>query len=543
MNDRLVKRRELLKFFGSSTALLFLGATGGGVFSSYGAELKKTDFKTLGLRPLKPRTDDELVLIDGLEYQVLLSWQDPLNSKERFGYNNDFTSYIPLKNKKDEGILWVNHEYVHPMFVSGHNAGKKRTKEQVDLEREEVGGSLVHIKKEENEWKVVQGSKYNRRLTATTEIPIVAPRPIDGSNMAVGTLANCAGGQTPWGTFLSAEENYHHYYGEFEHKSSKRTSGWLSWYKFYNQSPRHYGWIVEIDPLTGKAKKQTALGRFSHECATVTRAKDGRIVVYSGDDKANEFIYKFISDSKSSIDKGELFVADLKKGKWTSLDRSHSKALQEEFEDQLDVLIHCRKAARLLGATPCDRPEDIEINPQNADVIVALTNNYDKKNWDDPHNNFYGSLLKISEKNQDAGALSFSFDTLVMGGKETGLACPDNLCFDRRGNLWVTTDISGSAVEKKAYKGFGNNALHYIPMSGDYAGQVFQVASAPVDAELTGPTFAPDGETLFLSVQHPGEKSKSLTQLTSHWPDGGGAIPRSCVVQIRGEAMKRLLKT
>lgn len=542
MSDQNIQRRDFLKFFGSTSALLFLGGAGSGVFTSCSSPLEKTDFKTLGFKPLSPKTDDKLSLVDGLDYQILLSWQDQLNAQEKFGFNNDFTAYLPLTDKKNEGILWVNHEYVHPMFVSGYRAGDKRTKDQVDLEREEVGGSLVHIKKTEQGWQVIQGSEYNRRLSATTAIPLVAPRSIDGTSVAVGTLGNCAGGQTPWGTFLSAEENYQHYYGDFEHKSSERKSGWLSWHQFYDQSPRHYGWVVEIEPLTGKAKKLTALGRFSHESATVVRAKDGRAVVYSGDDKADEFIYKFISDSQNSIEEGELFVADLKKGKWLSLERSKSKVLQKEFDDQLDVLIHCRKAARLLGATPCDRPEDIEINPRNGDVIVALTNNYDKKNWNDPNNNFYGSLLKISEKDQDAGSLTFTSDTLVMGGRETGLACPDNLCFDRRGNLWVTTDISGSVIEKKAYKGFGNNALHYIPMSGAYAGQVFQVASAPVDAELTGPTFAPDGETLFLSVQHPGERSKSLSKLTSHWPNGGDEVPRSCVVQIRGETMKKLLK-
>lgn len=536
-----MKRRDFLKFFGGTTSLLFMGGVGSGVLTSCSTSLEKVDFKTLGFKPLTPRTDDELVLANGLNYKIMMSWGDQLNSKERFGYNNDFTAYVPLKDKADEGILWVNHEYVHPMFASGYRRGEKRTKEQVDQEREEVGGSLVHIKKTKEGWAPVQNSPYNKRLSATTAIPLVAPRPIDGTSVAVGTLGNCAGGVTPWGTFLSAEENYQHYYGDYDYKSNDRKSGRLSWHKFYDQSPRHYGWVVEIEPLTGKAKKLTALGRFSHESATTVRAKDGRVVVYSGDDKADEFIYKFISHSKDSLEKGELFVADLKNGRWLSLDRSKSKILQEEFDDQLDVLIHCRRAGRLLGATHCDRPEDIEINPSNGDVIVALTNNYDKKNWSDPKNNFYGSLLKISEKDRDPAALSFTSDTLVMGGRETGLACPDNLCFDRRGNLWVTTDISGSVVEKKAYKGFGNNALHYIPMSGPYAGQVFQVASAPVDAELTGPSFAPDGETLFLSVQHPGERSKSLKKLTSHWPKGGGEIPRSSVVQIRGETMRKLL--
>jgi hypothetical protein len=542
MSNQNIQRRNFLKFFGSTSALFLLVGVGSGVLTSCSNPLENTDFKTLGFKPLSPKTDDDLILADGLEYRVLLSWEDHLNAEEKFGFNNDFTSFYPLENKKDEGILWVNHEYVHPMFVSGYTSGEKRTKKQVDLERLEVGGSLVHIKKGENAWEVVEGSKYNRRLNATTKIPFVALRPIDGSSFAVGTLGNCAGGQTPWGTFLSAEENYQHYYGEFEHRSSDRLPGWLSWNEFYDQSPRHYGWVVEIAPLTGEAKKLTALGRISHESATFARAKDGRAVIYSGDDKAIEFIYKFISDSKDSLETGELFVANLKEGKWLSLDRSKSKVLQAEFDDQLDVLIHCRKAGRLLGATPCDRPEDIEINPRNGDVIVALTNNYDKKNWEDPKNNFYGSLLKISEKGEDSDSLVFTSETLVMGGRETGLACPDNLCFDRRANLWVTTDISGSVIEKKAYKGFGNNALHYIPMSGPYAGQVFQVASAPVDAELTGPTFAPDGETLFLSVQHPGEKSKSLKNLTSHWPNGGDKLPRSSVVQIQGKTMKRLLK-
>ena len=127
----------------------------------------------------------------------------------------------------------------------------------------------------------------------------------------------------------------------------------------------------------------------------------------------------------------------------------------------------------------------------------------------------------------------------MTGGVKGGLACPDNLAFDKNGNLWIDTDIADSAANKYPYKEFGNNGLYYVPMSGPNAGDVLQVASAPIDAELTGICFLPDNETMLLSVQHPGAQTKDLSKPTSQWPDGD--TPKPAVVTISGETLKSLL--
>jgi secreted PhoX family phosphatase len=256
-------------------------------------------------------------------------------------------------------------------------------------------------------------------------------------------------------------------------------------------------------------------------------------VTYSGDDTNNEHFYKFISDSESSLEKGKLYVANLEKGEWLSLDINEQEILKKTFKDQTEVQIYAREAAKLVGATALDRPEDIEFDPLTGNVLVTLTNNKSK-------NNYYGSILKIMEKDGDPGALKFSHGTFLTGGKESGFACPDNMIFDPKGNLWFTCDISGEAIEKGPYTGFGNNSLFVFLRSGARAGEIIRVASGPMDAEFTGPCFSPDYKTLFLSVQHPGELSTSKENPTSHWPDGG--MPRPSVVTLQGPLLDRIVQ-
>jgi len=256
-------------------------------------------------------------------------------------------------------------------------------------------------------------------------------------------------------------------------------------------------------------------------------------VVYSGDDKNDEHLYKFISSEPGSLLKGTLYVANLEKGEWISMNLKEQPLLQKHFKDQTEVQVFCRDAARMLGATPLDRPEDIEIDPVTGHVLVACTNNK-------PKGNYHGQIMKIMEKENQYDALAFGYDVLLTGGPETGFSCPDNLAFDRSGNLWFTVDISGSKLNKGVYEPFGNNGLFMVPRSGPQEGEVIQIASAPMEAELTGPFFSPDGKTLFLSVQHPGERSKSLTDLTSNWPDGGERPPRPSVVTIQGPLLEQI---
>lgn len=496
--------------------------------------------KSLPFKPLKFSAKDDLLLADGFRSDILLRWRQHLNSRgEKFGFNNDFIAYVPFDRQTPlEGLLWVNHEYHDPYFNSGWRPGQPRTRKQCDLERKEVGGSIVHVKRGRERWETVANSKYNRRLDGFSKIALASERPIMGHKFAIGTFGNCAGGITPWESVLTCEENYENFVGEVRFNGGRREmiegDPYLTWQHHWKVPPEHYGWVTEVDVKTGKAKKLTALGRFAHECATTIVAKDGRTVVYTGDDREDEHLYKFIAAEPGSLEKGELFVADTIRGRWLSLDRKKDPRLKAAFKDQTEVLIRAREAAKLVGATKLDRPEDIEIQPSTKAVFIALTMN---KSAGRP----FGSLLKLEEKNSDPLSLEFKASTFKAGGPGQGFSCPDNLEFDAQGNLWMCSDISGSKAGRAPYTEFGNNGLFYIPLSGRHAGEVIQVASAPVGAEFTGPRFMPDG-TLLLSVQHPGERGHDSNYRPSHWPDGGDSEPVPCVVQISGPSLQNLIK-
>lgn len=526
-----MNRRDFIQFFGTKSLGLYLASKA----LSSGPLLAMSN-KSKSLYPhLAPSTEDKLQLAEGLEQSLLIKWGDIINSKnDTFGFNNDYLAFFPLE--KNRAILWVNHEYVHPLFVSKHQRGQEKTKLQVDLEMYNVGGTLIEIARHESTglWGLVPRSEFNRRLTASTPIPLLAARPIAGSKTAMGTLANCAGGVTPWGTVLSCEENYDAFYGEVNFETGKHVPSVYGWEKFYNNHPHHYGWVVEINPKTGAAVKHTTLGRFAHESATVVTMPDQRVAVYTGDDANDEHLYKFIASKPNSLEQGELYVADLSNKKWLHLSHEKSEILKKTFKDQTDVMIHCREAAKLLGATPLDRPEDIKVHPESGHIFVVQTNNKPKKN-------FHGNILKLMEHNSRHDSLIFDWEIAYVGGEETGFSCPDNLAFDKKANLWITSDISGSSIEKEPYKGFGNNALYYSPLSGKEAGKVFRFAIAPVDAEFTGPCFDHDSQTLFLSVQHPGELTTDINNPTSSWPFEKGNKPAPGIVQLRGPLLKKLM--
>ncbi len=509
-----MKRRDFLQFLGAAGAIATLPACS--LLRPH-----KTQIPSLA-----PSLEDRLITLDGLDYKVFMTWGDPINSKEKFGFNNDFIAFHELE--KDRGILWVNHEYVNPLYING----PERTKKNVDLEMKEVGGSLLEVRKIGEDWQLVKDSPYNRRLDANTKIPFAWDEKLKGSSAGIGTMANCAGGYTPWKTFLTCEENYDQFWGERNSKGKKIRDSLLGWEKFYPRAPEHYGYVVEIEPLTGKSKKLVSLGRIAHEACAVTYAKNGKVVAYTGDDANDEHFYKLISDSENSLEKGKLYVANFERGEWMSMDINDQPVLKKNFKNQTEIQMYTREAAKLLGATPLARPEDIEFDPLTGNVILALTNNK-------PRGNYYGSVVKIMEEGGDYGSLKFSSETFVAGGKETGFAAPDNLAFDKSGNLWFTTDMADKEIGKGAYEGFGNNALFVFLRSGENAGSVIRVASAPVDAEFTGPCFSPDFKTLFLSVQHPGEGGTPQNP-RSHWPTGSG-IPKSAVVTMRGELLDKIV--
>ena len=513
-------RRDFLKFLGATTYSL----SSVGILNTL-ASCQSSPLKNLS--GISPTFEDKLILASGLKWEKIISYGDPIFKNETFGFNNDYIAIEPLNN--NELLMWVNHEYVNPQFIGGW----ARTKKNVTKERHLVGGSIIKVKNENGSWKYINGDPANKVVRGDTKIPFNNGVKVKGKDYAIGTLGNCAGGKTPWGTFLTCEENYQDCYGDRNYVTGEFYPSRLKWENYYKNPTEHYGWVVEVDPHSGNAKKHTNLGRFAHECATCVTADAGNVVVYSGDDKKDEFIYKFISKAKDNFDEGVLYVADVTNGKWLPLDLELSPILKKHFKSQIDVLTYPRHASRILGATEMDRPEDFEIHPYTGEIYLTLTNNTNKKNY-------HGSIFKISETGGDYNSLTFSSENFALGGLMNGFSCPDNLCFDPKGNLWVASDISGSSIGKAPYNEYGNNGLYVIPTSGPKAGIPIQVASAPVHAELTGLCFSPDHKTLFLSVQHPGEKSQNpFKNPTSTWPDGG--IPKSSVVAISGPLLEQIV--
>ncbi|MCF6136482.1 PhoX family protein [Pseudalkalibacillus berkeleyi] len=537
-----VNRRKFLTYLGTGATALAASSTGLNVLTQpvqagnfHKGGQKKPKLGQIKFKPIEPSSKDDLILPRGYQYNVIAAYGDQINQKgDTFGFNNDFTLYFPIdqSNGSERGLLWVNHEYVSDLFVFGKE-NDEYSKEQTKTFLYNQGGSIIEVYEEDNSWKMDTTSKYARRVTGLTEIDLTGPAKgsdaVNGSTKVQGTFANCSGGRTLWGTLLSCEENY---------EDTAEAAG---------LDETHYGWVVEVDPFDPnfRVRKHTALGRFNHENASVGLSKDGRVVVYMGDDKKDACVYKFISDGKYNekvgknnsqlLSKGTLYAADLSSGEWIELSieavreaAKNDKELLDKFKTQADVLVHTHDAAILLGATPTDRPEDVEISPFDGTVFVAHTNN-------DKHGNIHGHITRFFENNGDHGSLEFQFSIFAAGGIQSGFSAPDNLTFDQYGTLWTVTDISSSKQNKKVWKPFKNNGMFAIPTSGPQEGEAFQFASAPIEAELTGPSFTPNERSLFLSVQHPGEETEDLSKPTSMWPHRpGDKMPRPAVVAIRG---------
>ncbi|SMO63255.1 PhoX family protein [Melghirimyces algeriensis] len=523
-----ISRRQFMTYMGVGTAALVGSATG----VNHLVEAKETAKKVVGnnnkmvrvpFQPIDPTDKDDLVLPKGFSYDVIAAWGDDIGNGETFGFNCDLTVYFPINGSSSHGLLWVNHEYIGDgaLFLYPENTPEA---EKYRIEQYNLGGSVIEIRKVNGKWQLVKDTPYARRITANTMIDLTGPAKgaaaVQSVSEVKGTFANCSGGRTLWNTVLTCEENFQY--------DAKR----------WGRNETHYGWVVEVDPFhpKSKPKKHTALGRFSHENAAMTLSKDGHLVVYMGDDASDEHFYKYISDGKyvkenkhdnsRLLEKGTLYVADLSRGRWIPLDLEQSPALKEKFSDQGEVLVHSREAAKHLGATPLDRPEDVEVSPVDGSAYLALTNNT-------KHGNYYGQILRFIEEGDDAAATAFTFEVFAVGGPQSGFACPDNLHFDKEGHLWVFCDISSSKQNKEgAYESFKNNGAFFIPTYGKNKGMAYQFASGPVHSEMTGPWFTPDEETLFIAVQHPGEESVDRHHPTSRWPRG--EKPQASVVAVRG---------
>ena len=540
-----LSRRKFLTYVGTGVTALTVASTGLGAFAprveakgvNAASHLFGFNKKVSGMKftPISPTNQDDLVLPKGFTYHVVAAYGDVINQKgDTFGFNNDFTMYFPIDGSS-RGLLWVNHEYISDLWVTGTpDANGQYTSAQIEKMLYNQGGSIIEVYRDaEGVWKMDTSSSYARRITGLTPFQLTGPAKgaaaVGNANVVQGTFANCSGGKTLWNTVLSAEENY---------EDTSEAAG---------LNENHYGWIVEVDPFNPSfsPRKHTALGRFHHENAAMGLTNDGRVVVYMGDDKRDACVYKFISKGKYVkgrkqansvlLNEGTLYAANMSKGIWVALTinavREAVKGdaeLLAKFQTQADVLVHAHDAAVLLGATPTDRPEDVEISPYDKTVFIAHTNNAN-------HGNIHGHITRFIEDGDDLGALTFDFEIFACGGRQSGFSAPDNLTFDSEGNLWTVTDISSSSLNKGVFESFQNNGVFVIPTIGPNAGEAYQFASAPVEAELTGPCFTDDETTLFLAVQHPGENSTSISNPTSTWPHReGDHQPRPAVVAITG---------
>ncbi len=570
--------------------------------------------------------DDKHHVAAGYDADVLLRWGDPLFADapdfdparqtaaaqaRQFGYNNDFVGYIPLEGSPEHGLLVVNHEYTNPhLMFPGivkvvEKDGKKAlelaplSKDQVDIEMAAHGGTIVEIRKEGGKWQVVRDGKLNRRVTVNTEMALSGPvaghdrvkTNADPSGAKVfGTVNNCAGGVTPWGTYVMAEENIHGYFsgalpeGHKETENYKRLGipeGSYEWGAHYDRfdlgkepnEANRFGWIVEVDVADPNStpKKRTALGRFKHEGAESIVARDGRVVFYLGDDERFDYVYKFVTAgkfdpanpaaNKDLLDEGTLHVARFAEDggvEWLPIVFGQGPLTAENgFASQADVLIETRRAADLLGATKMDRPEDIQPNGVNGKVYVMLTNNTKRKDDQvDAANprakNAFGHMIEIAEDGGDFAATKGKWEVLLKCGDPSvadvgasfstattangWFGMPDNCAVDSAGRLWVVTD--------------GNNAKETGRTDGLWAVDTEGPARAtsklffrvPVGAEMCGPQFAPDDKTAFVAVQHPGDggtdwepfgRPSYYEDLSTRWPDFKPDMPvRPSVVAI-----------
>jgi len=614
--ERRYGRRDILR---GATAASLLSLFGGGLAGR--AAVAADNPSTLTFEEIEHGIDETHHVAKGYAADVLIRWGDKVSpdapdfnplqltaaaQEKQFGHNCDFITYMPLpqgSTNSESGLLCVNHEYTStPLMFTGmtaDDAQDKIGKEQVEVEQAAHGHSVVEVRKEGGKWQVVTDSPLNRRISlSATKMKVSGPaaghdRLKTGEDPSgtevVGTLNNCAGGSTPWGTVLIAEENFHQYFSGDPAKTDQADSykryGLVgepeyAWGKFVGRfnvegepnEPNRFGWIVEYDPYDAASTpvKRTAIGRFKHEGATTVVNKDGRVVLYTGDDERFDYVYKFVTAgtynpndraaNMNLLDEGTLYVAKfLEDGKVQWLPMVHGEGMltaENGFSSQADILIEARRAADLLEATPMDRPEDIEVNPVTGSVYAVMTNNSRRKpDQIDAANprfeNTAGNIIEITPpggtgKDADHAATEGTWAHFLIAGNPTWgstlygkgtssngwLSCPDNVAFDNKGRLWIASDQGASQSKFKTGDG-----VWACDTTGDGRALTKMFFRVPTGAEMCGPAFTPDSKTLFVSVQHPGEdKDSTFDKPSTRWPDfAEGVPPRPSVVAITKE--------
>ena len=579
--------------FGSGAAVMGTA----GLMSSTSAQAATSRF---AFTPIPIATDAAVHVPEGYETQVVARWGDKLfsdagdfdpatgvdlaASDKVFGENTDG---MELFNVNGHQLIAVNHEYVNPKINLPQTEGAVTNADEARLLQNLQGVTVMEVAESAEGWAIVVDSPFNRRIHHNT--PMKLQGPAAGSDLlktaadptgtqSLGTFNNCGAGKTPWGTYLTCEENFNGYFGStdegFERSEDYKRYGInlesrYSYEKYdarfdVSQNPNEpyrAGYIVEIDPAdpTSTPIKRTALGRFKHENAACTLASDGRVVVYMGDDERGEYMYKFIStgfyapgaDTSTLLDEGQLFVARYNNdgtGTWIELTPEATGMSTQE------IAVFSRMAGSQVNATTMDRPEWVAVNPHAPEVYCALTNNSRRgaKNDDgtirtnaggeamipnapNPREiNRYGQIVRLRPHDGDHARSTFDWDLYVMAGNPTVHSdayagssnvnegnmfnSPDGMMFDTTGLLWIQTD--GSDSNEDDYAGMGNNQM----LAGDpITGQIERFLTAPIGSEVTGLTWSSDLRSMFVGFQHP----------DAPFPDGEGVLARSSVVVIK----------
>ncbi len=570
----------------------------------------------LGFKGIAPVSIDTLVVPEGYIAEAIAAWGEPIglagnmpafkgdasnsaaDQAAQMGMHHDGLHFYPLDGSQ-RGLLAMNHEYTDDGLL--HPDGMKTwSAEKVRKAQAAHGVAVIEVEQKEGRWQMVRPSRYARRHTAATPFALQGPAAghalmktaADPAGRTVlGTLNNCASGKTPWGTYLSGEENFAFYFDGGDNPDAHqkrwglRKTGAYRWPEHDERfdATRHpnefnrFGWVVEIDPMDPAATpvKRTALGRAAHEGAWIAVTRDQRAVVYSGEDARFEYIYKFVSRDKIAgggggiskaqanrelLDHGTLYVARFDadgSGRWLPLIHGQGALTAANgFADQGEVVIKTRQASDLAGATKMDRPEWLAIDQHSGEVYCTLTNNSERGAKDKPGvdaanpraNNVMGQIIRWKDDG-DFDGLSLRWSHLVLAGDPANeradakgnikgdiFACPDGLALDARGVLWIQTDMHATQMYKGELERIGNNQMLACDRG---TGEIRRFLTGPVNCEITGLALTPDHRTMFINVQHPGETPTDRSDPAeparfSNWPDyQAGGRPRSATVVIR----------
>jgi len=573
--------------FGSGAAVM-----GTGLLNSGSAQAQTAS--RIGFAQISIATDATVHVPEGYSWHPVAKWGQPLfsdapeldhttggdlaSSERVFGENTDGMELFAVGNRQ---VIAVNHEYVNPKLNLPQNTdGAVASAQDVRKLQNLQGVTVMEVAEGPNGWDIVLDSDLNRRITQNTPMKIAGPAAghdllktdADPTGRTVlGTMNNCGAGKTPWGTYLTCEENFNGYFGSTDAAFEKPADyprygiglegryGYEVFDARFDVSknpnePHRFGYIVEIDPAnpTSTPIKRTALGRFKHENAAVTLAPNGQVIVYMGDDERGEFMYKFVSngvyapggDTTTLLDDGQLYVArfnDDLTGDWVALTPEATNMTQAE------IAVFTRQAGSRVGATTMDRPEWVAVNPVAVEGYCALTNNKNrglKPNaggdetpaaGPNPREaNKYGQIVRWRPADDDHAATEFTWDLYVMAGNPTVHSdanagsenvnagnlfnSPDGMMFDSTGLLWIQTD--GDYKNEGDFAGMGNNQM----LAGDpVTGQIERFMTGPYGSEVTGLTWSADRRTMFVGIQHP----------SAPFPDGEGKLARSSIIAIK----------